>query len=70
MEYKSVSQSLEEARASLGGSAAYQRLSALFDEGTFTELDIFAKNGEDDCEVITGYGSVAGAPAYAFPPEY
>ncbi len=66
MEYKSVSQSLEEARASLGGSAAYQRLSALFDEGTFTELDVFAKNGEEDCEVITGYGSVAGAPAYAF----
>ena len=66
MEYKSVSQSLEEARAKLGGSAAYRRLRALFDQGSFTELDVFSKNGKEDCEVITGYGSVAGAPAYAF----
>lgn len=66
MEYTTVSQSLEEARAELGHSAAYRRLETLFDQGSFTELDVFAKNGGEDCEVITGYGSVAGAPAYAF----
>lgn len=66
MEYKTVSQSLEEARSGLDGSAAWRRLDALFDSGSFTELDVFSKNGENGCEVITGYGSVAGAPAYAF----
>lgn len=66
MEYKTVSQSLEEARAGHDGSAAYRRLAALFDQGSFTELDMFSKNAEQGCEVLTGYGSIAGAPAYAF----
>ena len=66
MEYKTVSQSIEEARAGHDGSAAYRRLAALFDQGSFTELDMFSKNAEQGCEVVTGYGSIAGAPAYAF----
>lgn len=53
-------------KGALGDSAARKRLLALFDEGSFTELDRFAKNGDKPCEVITAYGSIAGAPAYAF----
>lgn len=53
-------------KGALQDSAARRRLQTLFDEGSFTELDRFAKNGENLGEVITAYGSIAGAPAYAF----
>ncbi len=53
-------------KGALADSAARKRLAGLFDEGSFTELDRFAKNGETPGEVITAYGSIAGAPAYAF----
>ncbi len=66
MENQTVTKCLEEARATLGTSLAWRRLNALFDAGSFTELDAFSKNSEHGCEVITGYGSVAGAPVVAF----
>ena len=53
-------------KGALADSAARKRLLSLFDEGSFTELDRFAKNGDKPGEVITAYGSIAGAPAYAF----
>ncbi len=40
---------------------ARERLSVLFDEGSFTELDAFVDGG-----VVTGYGYIEGVLAYAF----
>lgn len=47
-------------------SPARKRLSYLFDEGVFTELDAFAKEGSSMCSVITAFGYVEGSPVYAF----
>ena len=52
----------EEAKASKG----YQRITALFDEGTFNEVDGLAKSGDGLAEVVAGYGLVADCPVYAF----
>ncbi|HIU31851.1 MAG TPA: carboxyl transferase [Candidatus Caccousia avistercoris] len=52
----------EEARASKG----YQRITALFDEGTFNEVDGLAKSGDGYAEVVAGYGLVDDCPVYAF----
>ena len=43
-------------------SPARKRLSYLFDEGVFTELDAFAKEGSSMCSVITAFGYVEGSP--------
>ena len=43
-------------------SPARERITALFDEGTFVEVDAFAA----DAGVITGYGKIEGAVVYAF----
>ena len=53
---------LNAAREKLADSKARERLTKLFDDGTFTELDAF----NDSAEVIIGYGIIEGAPAYAF----
>lgn len=45
---------------------AIKRLSMLFDEGVFTEIDAFAKDADGNVEVVAGFGTVGGAPAYAF----
>ncbi|MEE1128043.1 MAG: carboxyl transferase domain-containing protein, partial [Acutalibacteraceae bacterium] len=42
--------------------AANGILKGIFDEGSFTELDKLMEN----CEVVTGYGSISGCPCYAF----
>lgn len=52
---------LSEKRAGMGESPARKRLEKLFDQGTFLELDGLAAK-----EVVIGFGSVDGAPAYAF----
>ncbi len=57
---------LEKEVSKLGGTDAYKRLELLFDGGVYTELDRFAKNGEDGCGVVCGYGNVCGAGVYAF----
>ena len=46
--------------------AARNRLTYLFDDGKFTELDAYAKAGDDMSGVITAFGYVEGNPAYAF----
>lgn len=51
---------LEEAKKT-ENTAARARLTALFDEGSFTELDPFCA-----ANVVTGYGCVDGQPVYAF----
>lgn len=45
---------------------AYKRLSSLFDDGIFTEIDAFAKSAQGEIEVVAGFGSVNGVLAYAF----
>ncbi len=47
-------------------SAARKRLTYLFDEGSFTELDPFAVSGTSLSGVVTCYGYVNGEPVYAF----
>lgn len=51
---------------SVNASEAVKRLTALFDEGSFTELDAYAKDSNGNIEVVAGYGSVNGVAAYAF----
>ena len=52
--------------AKLGDSLAGSRLSMLFDNGEFTQIDRFVKNNEAGCEVVTAYGEVNGMLVYAF----
>ena len=47
-------------------SDARKRLTYLFDEGSFTELDAFALAGGELTGVITAFGYVDGNPVYAF----
>lgn len=47
-------------------TSARTRLTYLFDEGKFTELDPYAKSGAELSGVITAYGYVEGNPVYAF----
>lgn len=47
-------------------SIALTRLEGLFDDGTFTQLDAFAKSADGDVEVVAGFGTVKECPVYAF----
>lgn len=47
-------------------TSAHTTLSELFDDGCFTELERFAKNGEKDCDLVTAYGNIDGILAFAF----
>lgn len=57
---------LNEKKAEIGNSAARKRLTALFDEGAFNELDAFGQSGSGAVEVVAGFGTVEGSPVYAF----
>lgn len=59
-------QKLSDAAAALEASPARARLRRLFDEGSFVELDRLAKDGDQPAEVVIGYGTVEGGPAFAF----
>lgn len=52
--------------ASQAVSAARTRLTYLFDDGKFTELDAYAKDGGELTGVITAFGYAEGNPVYAF----
>ena len=47
-------------------SKALDRLVSMFDEGSFTQLDAFAKSADGDVEVVAGFGTVNECPVYAF----
>ena len=47
-------------------TAARTRLTYLFDEGTFSELNPYVTAGSDLAGVITAFGYVEGNPVYAF----
>lgn len=57
---------LEREISALGNTDAHKRLAYLFDDGAFTELDRFFKNGENGCGVVTAYGNVNGTGVYAY----
>ena len=50
----------------LKDTEARGRLVSLFDNGTFSELDAYAKSADGEIEVIAGYGTINGVSAYAF----
>ncbi len=52
--------------SALADSNARKRLSMLFDNGTFTEIDRFLKNNNTECEVVAAYGEVNGISVYAY----
>lgn len=58
--------SLNEAMYEIKDTYARKRLTNLFDEGSFTEIDAYAKSGNGDVEVVAGFGCVYGMPVYAF----
>ena len=51
---------------SVNNTDARKRIVSLFDDGSFTEIDAFAKSADGEIEVVAGYGSINGSPAYAF----
>ncbi len=59
-------ENLSNITAEIEQSSAYQNLSALFDEGTFTQIDAYTMSGDNPTEVIAGYGMVNTCPVYAF----
>lgn len=50
----------------MNDSKAFKRLEALFDDGSFTEIDAFAKSASGDVEVVAGFGTVGDVAVYAF----
>ena len=57
---------LAQANASCEESPARKLLAGFFDQGTFTEIDRLARDGDKPAEAVAGYGLVNGAPVYAF----
>lgn len=47
-------------------SKALKRLEALFDNGSFTQIDAYAKSADGEVEVAAGFGTVNGCAVYAF----
>lgn len=45
---------------------ATKRIVSLFDDGVYTEIDPYAKSANGEIEVVAGFGTVNGAPCYAF----
>ena len=57
---------IQAAKAEIAATSAYQTVTGFFDEGSFCEIDAFAKSGEVSAEVVAGFGTVEGLPVYAF----
>lgn len=66
MSVESKIDALETARAEISATKAYQRLSKLFDDGSFTEIDAFTKSSNGYAEAVAAYGNVNGTGVYAF----
>ena len=60
------SELLQKIREEAKNTAGYKRITALFDEGTFNEIDGLAKSGDGLAEVVAGFGLVDDCPVYAF----
>lgn len=47
-------------------SVALKRLETLFDDGSFTQIDAFAKSVNGEVEVVASFGTVNECPVYAY----
>ncbi|MGN1423123.1 MAG: carboxyl transferase domain-containing protein [Oscillospiraceae bacterium] len=61
-----LTKTLAEMEQTVSDSEARKRLTALFDEDSFRELDKFLSADGEQSSVVAGYGTVMGATAYAF----
>lgn len=59
-------ETLAKAQEEIEKTSAYKNLLLLFDEGSFSQIDTFAKSDDSYAEVVAGYGTVNSCPAYAF----
>jgi methylmalonyl-CoA decarboxylase subunit alpha len=71
MEELSMNQSgsqeqMSQLRENVKNTVGWQRISALLDEGSFQEIDAYAKSGEGPAEAVAGYGTVEGRPVCVF----
>lgn len=66
MSIVSKTEALEAARSEIAATQAYQRLSKLFDDGAFTEIDTFARSADSFAEVVAGRGTVNGVGVFAY----
>lgn len=57
---------INQAKAELSQTSAYKTITEFFDADSFCEIDAFAKSGDGFAEVVAGFGTVDGMPAYAF----
>ncbi len=54
------------AKAQIEASQGYKTLMSFFDEDSFCEIGTFLKSQDTFAEVVAGFGTVEGMPAYAF----
>ena len=66
MSLESKLQEVNDTKAAVKKTVAYDRLAKLFDEGSMVEFDSLVKSEGGLAEVVTAYGTVDGLPAYAF----
>lgn len=66
MSNSGYAEDVQKMRDSVKNTVGYQRIVSLFDEGTFNEIDSFAKSGKDFAEAVAGCGTIEGRPACAF----
>ena len=57
---------LQSSRDAVKSKKVYKRISLLVDEGSFQELDAYAKSADHPAEAVTGFGYVDGMPVYVF----
>lgn len=57
---------LQTAREKASATKAFQRLSRLFDEGVFTEIDSMARSEDGYAEIKAGFGNICGTGVYAY----
>lgn len=57
---------LQNVRDAAQKTKGFKRINALFDAGSFNEIDSLAKSDDNYSEAVAGYGTIEGCPAYAF----
>lgn len=57
---------MSQMRESVKNTVGWQRIGALLDEGSFQEIDAYAKSGEGPAEAVAGCGTVEGRPVCVF----
>ncbi|MDY4085099.1 MAG: carboxyl transferase domain-containing protein [Ruminococcus bromii] len=57
---------INQAKSEIAATSAYKTITDFFDEGSFCEIDAFAKSGDGFAEAVAGFGTVDGLPVYAF----